>query len=166
METFFSPWQDQQLLFFLLTDKPTNTHCYPFISSCWSQTSTVSAGMRLIWFLLPPFFLSSVTTQLLPPPSLPFRSPLLLPLPVLLHLLCVAVTVSQGGAVRHVFASFLRWRFASVRVVVEVGEEDDEGDGVANQSPLHPAGERTAGVEGVASMADGHVELDLFNKKA
>lgn len=46
-------------------------------------------------------------------------------------------------------------------MVVEVGEEDDEGDGIANQSPLHPGGEWTAGVEGVSSMADGHMELDL-----
>lgn len=60
-------------------------------------------------------------------------------------------------------ASLLRegW-FAPVGVVVEVGEEDDEGDGVANQGPLHPAGERAAGVEGVAGVADGHVELDLL----
>lgn len=48
-------------------------------------------------------------------------------------------------------------------MVVEVGEEDDKGDGVANQSPLHPAGEWTAGVEGVAGVADGYVELDLVS---
>lgn len=52
--------------------------------------------------------------------------------------------------------------FASVSVVVEVGKENDEGDGIANQSPLHPVRERTACVEGLGSMADGHVELDLL----
>lgn len=46
-------------------------------------------------------------------------------------------------------------------MVVEIGEEDDESDGVANQSPLHPGGEWTAGVEGVPSVADGYMELDL-----
>lgn len=75
------------------------------------------------------------------------------------------MTVSyRRGAVRHGLASLLRGgRFASVSVVVEVGEEDDEGDGVADQGPLHPGGEWTAGVEGVAGVADGHVELDLLN---
>lgn len=46
-------------------------------------------------------------------------------------------------------------------MVVEVGKEDDEGDSVANQSPLHPLGERTACVEGLGSMTDCHMELDL-----
>lgn len=46
-------------------------------------------------------------------------------------------------------------------MVVEVGEEDDESDGVTDQRPLHPGGEGAAGVEGVSSMADGHMELDL-----
>lgn len=46
-------------------------------------------------------------------------------------------------------------------MVVKVGEEDDEGDGVANQSPLHPGGEWAAAVERVAGMANGHMELDL-----
>lgn len=76
----------------------------------------------------------------------------------------MAVSYHGGGAVRDGLASLLRGgRFASVSVVVEVGEEDDEGDGVADQSPLHPGGERAAGVEGVAGVADGHVELDLLN---
>lgn len=55
--------------------------------------------------------------------------------------------------------------FAPVSVVVEVGEKDDEGDGVADQGPLHPGGERAARVEGVAGVADGHVELDLSDKQ-
>lgn len=92
-----------------------------------------------------------------------------MPLPVifhLLHLLHFAMTVSyHRGAVRRGLDSLLRGGFASVRVVVEVGEEDDEGYGVANQSPLHPGGELTACVEGVAGVADGHVELDLFNRQ-
>lgn len=75
------------------------------------------------------------------------------------------MTVSHHrGAVCYGLPSFPRkGRLASISVVVEVGEEDDKGDGVANQSPLHPAGERTAGVEGVAGMADGYVELDLVS---
>lgn len=48
-------------------------------------------------------------------------------------------------------------------MVVEVGEEDDEGDSIANQSPLHPAGKLAARVEGVASVSNGHMELDLLN---
>lgn len=59
-----------------------------------------------------------------------------------------------------------RRRLAPVRVVVEVSEEDDEGDGVADQGPLHPVGERAARVEGVAGVADGHVELDLMDTEA
>lgn len=96
---------------------------------------------------------------------LPFRSSFLLPLSIILHFLHFAVTVSyHRGAVCDGLAS-LMWggRFASVSVVVEVGKEDDEGDSIANQSPLHPEGERAACVEGVASVADGHMELDLLN---
>lgn len=67
-----------------------------------------------------------------------------------------------GGAIGDGLASLLRGRrFASVSVVVEVGEEDDEGDSIADQSPLHPGREWAACVEGVASVADGHMELDL-----
>lgn len=54
-----------------------------------------------------------------------------------------------------------RGRFPPVSVVVKVGEEDDEGDGIANQGPLHPGREWTAAVEGVAGVADGYMELDL-----
>lgn len=54
-------------------------------------------------------------------------------------------------------------RMLAVRLVVEVGEEDDEGDGIADECPLHPSGERTACVERVGGVADGDVELDLKN---
>lgn len=50
-------------------------------------------------------------------------------------------------------------------MVVKVGEEDDEGDGVTNQSPLHPGRERAATVERVAGVANGHMELDLKMEK-
>lgn len=50
-------------------------------------------------------------------------------------------------------------------MVVEVGKEDDEGDSVANQSPLHPLRERTACVEGLGSVTDCHMELNLLNTK-
>lgn len=148
-----------------------------------SHPSTLFAGMvKLFLFKLlcsypfPPLLPSlalknncplSVNRQASSLPSLlPFRSSFLLPLPIILHLLHFAMTVSyHRGAVCDGLASLLcGGRFASVSVVVEVGEEDDEGDSIANQSPLHPGREWTACVEGVASMADGHVELDLLNR--
>lgn len=46
-------------------------------------------------------------------------------------------------------------------MIVEVGKEDDESDCVTDQSPLHPGGKWAAGVEGVSSMADSHMELNL-----
>lgn len=97
------------------------------------------------------------------PSLLPFRSSFLLPLLVILHFLHFAVTVSYcGGAIGDGLASLLRGRrFATVSVVVEVSEKDDKGDSIANQSPLHPGREWAACVEGVASVADGHMELDL-----
>lgn len=60
----------------------------------------------------------------------------------------------RGGAVSDRLAFVRRGRFSSVCVVVEVGEEDDEGHCIANQGPLHPEGELAASVEGVASVAD------------
>lgn len=70
----------------------------------------------------------------------------------------------HSGAVCDRLASLLTggW-FTSVCVVVEVSEQDDEGDSIANQSPLHPGGEWTACVEWVTCVADGDVELDLLN---
>lgn len=99
-----------------------------------------------------------------PSPSLlPFRSSFLLPLLAVLNFLHFAVAVSYcRGAVGDRLASLLcGGRFASVRVVVEVGEKDDKGDSVANESPLHPVREWAASVEGVSGVADRHMELDL-----
>lgn len=96
--------------------------------------------------------------------SLPLGSPSLLPLLALLLLILFyfAVAIGYCFAVGDGFASFLgRGRFSPVSVVVKVGEEDDEGDGVTNQSPLHPSREWAATVERVAGVANGDMELDL-----
>lgn len=50
---------------------------------------------------------------------------------------------------------------AAVRLVVEVAEEDDEGDGVADEGVVHPVREVAVDVEGQGRVADGDVELDL-----
>lgn len=160
----------------------TKTHTStlsPFQIGPKSPPSTLFAGMMTpVWFLcipsltLSPSLALQITVLFLLTAKhalfhslLSFRSSFLLPLSVILHVFHFAMTVSyHRGAVCHGLASLLRrGRFAPVCVVVEVGEEDDEGDGVANQSPLHPGGEWTACVEGVSSMADGYVELNLLN---
>lgn len=51
-------------------------------------------------------------------------------------------------------------------MIVEVGEEDDEGDSIANQSPLHPAGKWAASVERITGVADGYMKLDLLNMES
>lgn len=131
----------------------------------WSRS-----GLNVYFFplLLPSLALKStvldINCKASPSPSLlPLRSSFLLPLLVVLLFLHFAVAVRYcGGAIGDGLASLLRGgRFASVRVVVEVGEEDDEGDSITDQSPLHPGREWAACVEGVASVADGHMELDL-----
>lgn len=48
---------------------------------------------------------------------------------------------------------------------VEVGEEDDEGDGVANQSPVHPLGEIAVDVEGMDGVDYGKTELQLYRER-
>lgn len=50
---------------------------------------------------------------------------------------------------------------AAVGLVVEVAEEDDEGDGVADEGVVHPVGEVAVDVKGQGRVADGDVELDL-----
>lgn len=116
---------------------------------------------------LPSFFINFqlVARDVPLPSSLPFCSSLLLPLSIFLHFFHVAVTVSHGRSAVGLWLAAFLWWFASVRVVVEVGKEDDEGDSIADQSPLHPAGEGAASVEGITSVADGYMELDLFNIK-
>lgn len=42
-----------------------------------------------------------------------------------------------------------------VSVDIEVGEEDNKGDGVPNEGIVHPLGEVAVNVEGVHSMDDG-----------
>lgn len=151
------------------------THCYSFNFSSWSP---ISSAYIIFWGWWSWFNVSSYFFPLLPPPTvllwklpckgpslslLHFCSSFLLPLLTILRLLCVGVAVSHHRVtIRDVLAALLLWgRFTSVSVVVEVGEEDDESDGVTDQSPLHPGWEWAAGVEGVSSMANGHVELDL-----
>ena len=48
---------------------------------------------------------------------------------------------------------------------VEVGEEDDERDGIANQAVVHPLGEVAVNVQRVDCMDDGQSELKLENMK-
>lgn len=55
---------------------------------------------------------------------------------------------------------------AAVGLVVEVAEEDDEGDGVADEGVVHPVGEVAVDVEGQGRVANGDVELDLVGKEA
>lgn len=50
---------------------------------------------------------------------------------------------------------------AAVSLVVEICKQDDESDGVTNQSPLHPGRERAARVKGMSRVTDGDVKLDL-----
>ena len=50
---------------------------------------------------------------------------------------------------------------AAVGLVVEVAEEDDEGDGVADEGIVHPVREVAVDVEGQGRVADGDVKLDL-----
>lgn len=53
----------------------------------------------------------------------------------------------------------------SIGLIVEIGKQDDESDGVANQSPLHPSREWAARVERMTRVADGDVKLDLNTKQ-
>ena len=48
-----------------------------------------------------------------------------------------------------------------VGVDVEVGEEDYEGDGIADARVVHPLGKVTVNVQRVGGMYDGHTELQL-----
>lgn len=171
--------------------EPTNTHLFLSIPETLTDTSTNTLLLfqlsKLVTNLICLYDLQGwwswfdVNTDFFPlltPPtvalwkwpckrpslsSLPFCSSFLLPLLTILRLLCIAVAVSyRRVAVGDGLATLLLWgRFASVSVVVEIGEKDDESDGIADQSPLHPGGEWTAGVEGVSSVADGYMELDL-----
>lgn len=122
--------------------------------------------------LLPHFsFVSFAKTSLTLALSLPLGSAFLLPLLTLLlvriiNLLCFAVAIGHCFAIGDSFTSLLgRGRFSPVSVVVKVGKEDDEGDGVTNQSPLHPGREWASTVERVAGVANGHMELDLKLQK-
>lgn len=54
---------------------------------------------------------------------------------------------------------------AAVGLVVEVAEEDDEGDGVADEGVVHPVGEVAVDVEGQGRVADGDMELDLRHEE-
>lgn len=49
---------------------------------------------------------------------------------------------------------------------IEVEEEEDEADGISDESPVHPFGEGAVGVKGQCRVPDGHMELNLQNKPA
>lgn len=67
-----------------------------------------------------------------------------------------------GKTVDHALACFVPW-LLPVGLVIEVGEEDDEGDCVCDKRPLHPGREWAARVERVSGMADCHMKLDHLN---
>ena len=46
-------------------------------------------------------------------------------------------------------------------MVVEVGEEQDEGDGVSDEREVHPFGKVAVNVERVDGVDDGQAELQL-----
>ena len=48
---------------------------------------------------------------------------------------------------------------------VEIGEENNEGDGVAYQSVLHPLGEVAINVESICSVDDAQRELQLCRER-
>lgn len=65
------------------------------------------------------------------------------------------------------FAGFGRGLAAglpTVRLVIEIAEEDDEGEGVSNQTPVHPLRERAVRVQRQSRVANGDVKLDLGKK--
>lgn len=79
------------------------------------------------------------------------------------------LTESIQGSVGKGLAGFGRGRItfgllAAVGLVVEVAEEDDEGDGIADKGVVHPVGEVTVDIEGQCSVANGHMELNLRQK--
>ncbi len=53
---------------------------------------------------------------------------------------------------------------AAVRLVIEIPKEDDEGEGVSDQTPVHPLREQAVGVQRQSRVADGDVKLDLREK--
>lgn len=65
------------------------------------------------------------------------------------------------------FAGFGRGLAAglpTVRLVIEIAKEDDEGEGVSNQTPVHPLRERAVRVQRQGRVANGDVKLDLWKK--
>lgn len=119
------------------------------------------------------------STSRAPLPLIPFSPSFPLPPPrVLLGFLVFAarhrrsvgvLAESVEGAVGDGLARFGRGSvapglLAAVGLVVEVAEEDDEGDGVADEGIVHPVREVAVDVEGQGCVADGDVELDLRGK--
>lgn len=87
----------------------------------------------------------------------------LLFLSIFRDLRCLAGAI--GDAVHGRFGRLEAW-LAAVCLVVEIGKQDDECNGVANQSPLHPGREWAARVERMSGVANGDVELDLNTSKS
>lgn len=93
--------------------------------------------------------------------SVMFSFSFLLFLSIFRDLRCLSGAITRcGDAINGRFWRLEPW-LAAVGLVVEIGKQDDERDGVADQSPLHPGRERAARVERVSGMTNGDVELDL-----
>lgn len=102
--------------------------------------------------------------------ALPLSPPALSHCRLLVHLGSVSITRRQGsirGSVMKGFAGFGRSLAAglpTVRLVIEIAEEDDEGEGVSNQTPVHPLRERAVRVQRQSRVANGDMKLDLRKK--
>lgn len=74
-------------------------------------------------------------------------------------------TVGQFGGRDPVGRDLVRLGLRLVGLVVEVAEEDDEGHGVNDQTPVHPHRKRTVQVQRLNSVSDGNMELNLQQNK-
>lgn len=115
-----------------------------------------------------PFITSSSLVTLcpalpLPPPSFCYHR-------LLHHLATHSITDCHSirSSIRQCLAwlgqTFTTW-LATICLVVEVPKEDNEGDGITNQTPVHPFREGAVSVEGKSSVTNSDMELDLRKGK-
>lgn len=123
----------------------------------------ISSILSQICLFLPFINLSALVTLC---PALPLSPPIFCYHRLLHHLATHSITDCHSirSAIRQCLAwlgqTFTTW-LATICLVIEVSKEDDEGEGITNQTPVHPFREGAVSVERKSSVTNGDMELDL-----
>lgn len=129
-----------------------------------SLPSFLKSAFFCLFFLF--YYFVALSTLVTLCPALPLSPAIFCYHRLLHHLATYSITDNHSirSTIGQCFAwfgqAFTTW-LATICLVVEVPKEDNEGEGITNQTPVHPFREGAVSVEWKSSVTNSDMELDL-----